>query len=88
MPSGKTFFTEGAPCTNVKAFYGRFIVGLDNKNLHEKFSYHFSLKNNPVDVTVTVFYCDKTQRVWVSVRPVSVVTQSQSANESKLGSLG
>ncbi len=69
---GKNFFTEVAPCTNVKEFYGRFKAGVDRKSLHEKFRYHFSFKRNPVDVTVTLFYSDITKSIWVFVRPVSV----------------
>ncbi len=67
---GKNFFTEVAPCTNVKEFYGRFKAGVEKKDLHEKFRYHFSFKKNPVDVTVTLFYSDVTKSVWVFVRPV------------------
>ncbi|MGH9510580.1 MAG: PAS domain-containing protein [Terriglobales bacterium] len=40
---GKNFFTEVAPCTNVKEFYGRFRAGVERKSLHEKFRYHFAL---------------------------------------------
>lgn len=66
---GKNFFTEVAPCTNVKEFYGRFKAGVEKKSLHEKFRYHFSFKRNPLDVTVTLFYSDITRSVWVFVRP-------------------
>jgi photoactive yellow protein len=67
---GKNFFTEVAPCTNVKEFYGRFKAGVEKGVLHEKFRYHFSFKKNPMDVTVTLFYSDVTKSVWVFVRPV------------------
>jgi photoactive yellow protein len=67
---GKHFFTELAPCTNVKEFYGRFQEGVARKRLHEKFRYHFSFKHHPVDVTVTLFYSDLTRSIWVFVRPV------------------
>jgi photoactive yellow protein len=67
---GKHFFTQLAPCTNVKEFYGRFQEGVARKRLHEKFRYHFSFKRNPVDVTVTLFYSDLTESIWVFVRPV------------------
>lgn len=67
---GKNFFTEVAPCTNVKAFHGRFEEGVKRKSLHEKFRYHFSFRQNPLDVTVTLFYCDITHSVWVFIRPV------------------
>ncbi len=67
---GKHFFTEVAPCANVQEFYGRFLNGVAKKTLHEKFRYHFAFKQNPRDVTVTLFYSDKTASVWVFVRPV------------------
>ena len=67
---GKNFFTEVAPCTNVKEFYGRFKDGVEKKRLHEKFRYHFAFKRNPMDVTVTLFYSDISRSIWVFVRPV------------------
>ncbi len=66
---GKHFFTEIAPCTNVKEFYGRFKQGVAAKSLHEKFRYHFAFKQNPRDVTVTLMYSESTKSVWVFVRP-------------------
>lgn len=67
---GKLFFTELAPCTNVKEFHGRFKKGVARKRLQEKFRYHYSFKRNPLDVTITLFYSDLTQSIWVFVRPV------------------
>jgi photoactive yellow protein len=67
---GKHFFTELAPCTNVKEFYGRFQEGVARKRMHEKFRYHFSFKKNPIDVTITLFYSDLTDSLWVFARPV------------------
>ena len=66
---GRNFFTEIAPCTNVKEFHGRFQAGVTAKKLHEKFRYHFAFKQNPRNVLVTLFYSDKTDTVWVFVRP-------------------
>jgi len=67
---GKHFFTELAPCTDVKEFHGRFKAGVARKNLNEQFRYHFSFKRNPIDVTVTLFYSELTKSIWVFVRPV------------------
>lgn len=67
---GKNFFAEVAPCTVVKQFYGRFKEGVKKGDLHEKFRFHFAFVKNPVDVNVTLFYCDLTMRVWVFVRPI------------------
>jgi photoactive yellow protein len=67
---GKHFFTELAPCTNVKEFYGRFQEGVARKRMHEKFRYHFSFKKDPIDVTITLFYSELTNSIWVFARPV------------------
>lgn len=67
---GKHFFTELAPCTDVKGFHGRFKDGVARGKLYEKFRYHFSFKHNPIDVTVTLFYSALTNTIWVFVRPV------------------
>lgn len=68
---GKNFFTQVAPCTNVKEFHGRFVEGVAKKELHAKFRYHFAFKQNPRNVLVTLFYSSVTDSVWVFVRPVS-----------------
>ena len=67
---GKNFFTEVAPCTDVKEFRGRFTEGVAKKQLHVKFQYHFSFKKNPRDVTVSLFYSELTESTWVFIRPV------------------
>ncbi len=67
---GKNFFKEVAPCTDVQEFYGRFRQGVREKNLHENFRYHFAFRQNPRDVTVTLFYSPTTETVWVFVKPL------------------
>src|SRR5579885_1715643 len=67
---GKNFFKEVAPCTDVQEFYGRFRTGVVEKKLHENFRYHFAFKQNPRDVTVTLFYSGITETVWVFVKPL------------------
>jgi photoactive yellow protein len=67
---GKNFFKDIAPCTDVKEFHGRFRDGVAAKKLYCKFRYHFSFKRNPIDVTVTLFYSDRNQTVWVFVQPI------------------
>ena len=67
---GKDFFREVAPCTDVKEFAGRFREGFQKKFLHAKFNYRFAFKQDPRDVTVTLFYSDITDSVWVFVQPV------------------
>jgi len=67
---GKNFFKEVAPCTDVQEFYGRFRDGVAKKSLHENFRYHFAFRQNPRDVTVTLFYSGITNTVWVFVKPL------------------
>jgi len=67
---GKNFFKQVAPCTDVKEFYGRFRQGVQARKLHCKFRYHFSFKHKPIDVTVTLFYSERNQTVWVFVQPI------------------
>ncbi len=67
---GKNFFKEVAPCTDVQEFYGRFRAGVAEKKLHENFRYHFAFRQNPREVTVTLFYSGITDTVWVFVKPL------------------
>lgn len=65
---GRNFFTEIAPCTDLKDFRGRFIDGVSKKQLHETFRYHFSFRQNPTDVSITLHYSATTNSVWIFVR--------------------
>lgn len=65
---GKNFFTQVAPCTNVKAFAGRFREGMEKKEMHVIFPYRFDFEMAPRDVTVTLFYSKQTDCAWVFVR--------------------
>lgn len=67
---GKNFFKEVAPCTDVQEFYGRFREGVAQGKLHCKFRYHFAFKQNPRNVTITLFYSDRDKSVWVFVQPL------------------
>ncbi len=67
---GKHFFTQVAPCTDVKEFHGRFKEGVARKELHAKFRYHFAFKDKPRDVQITLYYSDITRSVWVLVQPL------------------
>lgn len=64
---GKNFFTEVAPCTKVKEFYGRFVEGLKKKELYETFGFVFKFAHGPRHVAITLFYSAKTSSVWVLV---------------------
>ena len=68
---GRNFFTEVAPCTNVREFAGKFREGVARQSLHEVFPYRFDFKMAPRDVTVTLFYSQVTATAWVFVRDVT-----------------
>lgn len=64
---GRNFFTEVAPCTNVREFQGRFAEGIERGELHVSFDYVFAFRPRPRDVRVTLFYSAATGTVWVFV---------------------
>jgi photoactive yellow protein len=66
---GKNFFKQVAPCTDIREFYGRFQDGIAAGELHSTFRFHFSFKKDPRDVTVTLFYNQRDETVWVLVQP-------------------
>lgn len=65
---GKNFFTQVAPCTNVKGFAGRFREGVAKGDMHVVFPYKFDFEMAPRDVSVTLFYAKQTDSAWVFVR--------------------
>ncbi len=67
---GKNFFTEIAPCTDVREFRGRFEEGVAKKKLHEKFRYHFPFRHQPRNVMITLFFHAETDDAWVFVQPI------------------
>ena len=65
----KNFFKQIAPCTDIKDFYGRFQEGIDAGELHCTFRFRFAFKENPRDVTITLFYNKRDKTAWVLVQP-------------------
>ncbi len=65
---GKNFFTQVAPCTNVREFAGAFYAGIKEKSLSKIFRYTFDHNMVPTKVTVTLFYDGKSDAAWVFVR--------------------
>lgn len=70
---GKSFFDEVAPCTRVQEFHGRFVEGVQNRNLHTVFPYQFRFRDGrQKNVMISMFYSGSTETVWVLVqRPQS-----------------
>ena len=65
---GKNFFTEVAPCTNVREFADRFREGVARGSLHIVFPFVFDHPVEPRNVWVTLFYSRETGTAWVFVR--------------------
>lgn len=65
---GRNFFSEVAPCTNVREFYGRFRTGVEQGELNVSFDYRFEFRMAPRNVRVTLFYSAATETVWVFVQ--------------------
>ena len=66
---GKSFFDEVAPCTKVQDFYGRFVEGVQNRNLHTVFPYTFRFRDGrQKNVVISMFYSGSTETVWVLVQ--------------------
>ena len=65
---GKSFFDEVAPCTKVQEFHGRFVEGVEKKNLHTVFDYEFRFRDGRrKNVVISMFYSNSTDTVWVLV---------------------
>jgi photoactive yellow protein len=64
---GRNFFTEVAPCTDVRAFAGRFREGVAAGRLHVSFDFIFAF-DPPKPVRVTLWYSELTGTGWVFVR--------------------
>ncbi len=64
---GRNFFTEVAPCTDVREFAGRFREGVVRGDLDAVFPYHFDFRMTPTDVWVRLFYSRTTRSGWVFV---------------------
>lgn len=65
---GRNFFTEVAPCTNVREFAGAFREGVAKGELSKTFRYTFDYNMTPTKVTVTLHFDKKADTAWVLVR--------------------
>lgn len=65
---GRNFFTDVAPCANVREFHGPFREGLERGELNASFDYRFAFRMAPRNVRVTLFYSAPTGTVWVFVQ--------------------
>jgi len=63
---GRNFFTEVAPCTDVREFYGRFLDLIEHRAINHEFEFTFSFAV-PVQVFITMLYEQHENTVWVMV---------------------
>jgi photoactive yellow protein len=68
---GKSFFFEVAPCTRVRAFYGRFADGVARRELFATFGFVFRFPHGTCRVTVSMIYERRDDSVWVLIREAS-----------------
>jgi len=68
---GKNFFTQVAPCTNNRLFFGRFKDGVSAGDLDTEFNYTFTYKMKPTNVVVRLLR-DGSSANWVFVAKRSV----------------
>jgi photoactive yellow protein len=52
---GKNFFTQVAPCTNNRLFYGRFKDGVAQNQLDVEFDYIFTYRMRPTQVKIRLY---------------------------------
>jgi photoactive yellow protein len=70
---GRNFFTEVAPCTRVRRFFGVFEEGLERKSLNEVFDFTFRFPQGTREVRIRLIYADQPQpSVWIFVTPIAM----------------
>lgn len=69
---GKNFFTEIAPCTNNKLFFGKFKTGVEAGDLNSSFNYTFTYKMKPTNVAIHLLHDKNTKTNWIFVQKRTV----------------
>lgn len=64
---GKNFFTQVAPCTNNRLFFGRFKDGVSKGDIDVEFNYTFTYKMRPTNVGIRLFRHRSSRTNWVFV---------------------
>ena len=70
---GRNFFSEVAPCSQVREFYGRFKETMSRAGLVADFHFHFPFPGRPreVEITLTSFQKDGSNLCLISVSDVT-----------------
>lgn len=64
---GKNFFTEVAPCTDVREFHGRFLDLIEHRAVNHEFDFVFPFPEKAIAVSITMLYEQRENNVWVMV---------------------
>lgn len=64
---GRNFFTQVAPCSNSRLFYGRFKQGIARGELDVQFIYTFTYKMRPTLVRARM-YRDSAGQNWILIK--------------------
>jgi len=65
---GRSFFTQIAPCTNNRLFFGKFKDGVAAGKLDETFKYTFTFKMKPTAVEIHMVHDEPSDTNWVFVK--------------------
>jgi photoactive yellow protein len=65
---GKNFFTQVAPCTNNRLFFGRFKDGIAAGALNVALPYTFTYKMKPTNVVIHLYHDAASKTNWVFVK--------------------
>ncbi|MCC7370541.1 MAG: PAS domain-containing protein [Chloroflexi bacterium] len=68
VAEGKRFFTQLAPCTNNRLFYGKFQEGIEDDELDIEFNYTFTYRMRPTLVRVMLRRDPGSSTTWVFVK--------------------
>jgi photoactive yellow protein len=65
---GRNFFTQVAPCSNNRLFFGKFKDGVAKGAIDESFKYTFTYKMKPTPVDVRIYRDTTTSQNWLFVK--------------------
>lgn len=68
VAEGKKFFTQLAPCTNNRLFYGKFQEGVEDDELDIEFNYTFTYRMRPTLVRVMLRRDPGSASTWIFVK--------------------
>lgn len=86
---GRHFFTDVAPCSRVKRFYGRFLLGVEQRELNTTFDFVFYFPHKTRHVDVSLFYRRaahvRDDVVWVIIRGSALSDERRERPDPSVG---